>query len=88
MARRDPGRFAHWAEKAGLTPEALLARMEAARAHARAVPRTLCQLATVFDRLGVVYGSHDDPDAETREFYSMIGARVAEFPTRRRAASA
>lgn len=88
MSRRDPARFAHWAQKLGLTAEDLLARMEAARARAREVPRALCQLAETFDKLGVVYGSHDDPDAETREFYSMIGARVAEFPTRRRAAAA
>ncbi len=88
MRRREPARFAHWAAKIGLQADDLLARMEAARARAREVPRALCQLAAEFDRLGVVYGSHDDPDAETREFYSMIGARVAEFPTRRRAAAA
>lgn len=88
MHRRDPMRFAHWAAKVGLAPDELLARMEEARARARDVPRMLCHLAGAFDRLGVIYGSHDDPDAETREFYSMIGARVAEFPTRRRAAAA
>ncbi|MEO5619394.1 MAG: alkylphosphonate utilization protein, partial [Cypionkella sp.] len=37
---------------------------------------------------GVLYGSHDDPDGETREFYRMIGARIAEFPLTRRAAAA
>lgn len=88
MQRRAPLRFAHWAAKVGLEPEALLARMEAARARTRDVPRILCALAAAFDQRGVVYGSHDDPDAETREFYSMIGARIAEFPTRRRAAAA
>lgn len=51
------------------------------------VPRHLCRLAEAFDEIGVIYGSHDDPDAETRERYSMIGARIAEFPTSRRAAA-
>ena len=88
MQRGNPARFADWARKAGLTEAELLARMEAARARARDVPRALCLLAGAFDRLGVTYGSHDDPDAETREVYRMIGARVAEFPTSRRAAAA
>jgi hypothetical protein len=52
------------------------------------VPRSLCAMAEAFDRLGVSYGSHDDPDGETREFYTMIGARIAEFPLSKRAASA
>ena len=88
MRRGNPDGFAHWARKAGLTEDELFARMEAARAHARAVPRALCAMAEAFDRLGVTYGSHDDPDAETREVYRMIGARVAEFPTTLRAAAA
>ncbi|MBC2836868.1 alpha-D-ribose 1-methylphosphonate 5-triphosphate diphosphatase [Paragemmobacter straminiformis] len=88
MRRGNPDGFAHWARKAGLAEDALFARMEAARARTREVPRSLCALANGFDRLGVTYGSHDDPDAETREFYAMIGARVAEFPTTRKAAMA
>ena len=52
------------------------------------VPRHLCRLAEAFDTLGVTYGSHDDPDGETRERFSMIGARIAEFPTARTAAKA
>lgn len=88
MQRSDPDGFAHWARKAGLTEAELAARMDAARRQAQAVPRALCDLAAAFDRLGIVYGSHDDPDAETREVYRMIGARVAEFPTGFRAAAA
>lgn len=88
MRRTDPDGFAHWARKAGLTEADMAARMETARAQARAVPRALCALAEAFDRLGVTYGSHDDPDAETREVYRMLGARVAEFPTTLRAAAA
>lgn len=88
MARGDPAAFAYWARKLGVKPEQLRERLEAVRTQARAVPRHLCSLAEAFDRMGVIYGSHDDPDGETREFYSMIGARIAEFPTSRRAAVA
>jgi alpha-D-ribose 1-methylphosphonate 5-triphosphate diphosphatase len=31
----------------------------------------------------VTYGSHDDPDGDTRETYSLIGAKICEFPTAR-----
>ncbi len=88
MRRRAPGDFAVWACKVGQSPEDLLSRLERAAARARDVPRHLCALAEAFDDLGVLYGSHDDPDGETRERYSMIGARIAEFPTNRRSAAA
>ncbi len=88
MRRSNPDGFAHWARKAALSPEALFDRMEAARARAREVPRVLCALSNGLEKLGVTYGSHDDPDAETRQFYAMMGARVAEFPTSRKAAAA
>jgi alpha-D-ribose 1-methylphosphonate 5-triphosphate diphosphatase len=88
MARARPPAFAHWAMKTGQTPEALAAAVAAAGTRAREVPRHLCRLADAFDEMGVLYGSHDDPDGETRERYSMIGARIAEFPTTRRAAAA
>jgi alpha-D-ribose 1-methylphosphonate 5-triphosphate diphosphatase len=45
-------------------------------------------LAEAFDSMGVEYGSHDDPDGDTRERYRMIGARIAEFPISAGAASA
>ena len=88
MRRSDPARFAAWAQKIGQPAEALLASIDRAVLRARDVPRHLCALAEAFDDLGVLYGSHDDPDGETRERYSMIGARIAEFPTSRRAAAA
>lgn len=44
------------------------------------VPRHLCRLSAEFDRLGVIYGSHEDPNAETRETFSMIGAKICEYP--------
>lgn len=85
---RDPADFALWARKLGRSAEEHLAAVEAAVARSREVPRHLCNLAETFDRLGVLYGSHDDPDGETRERFSMIGARIAEFPTARKAAAA
>lgn len=88
MRRGDPARFALWAQKIGQKPEELLTSIERAAARTRDVPRHLCALAEAFDDMGVLYGSHDDPDGETRERYSMIGARIAEFPTSRRAAAA
>ncbi len=88
MRRERPTAFAHWAQKIGQQPEDLLTAMERAKARARDVPRHLCALAEAFDEIGVLYGSHDDMDGETRERYSMIGARIAEFPTSRRAAAA
>jgi alpha-D-ribose 1-methylphosphonate 5-triphosphate diphosphatase len=88
MRRRDREGFALWARKAGMTGAEMSARLDAARARAREVPRALFELAEAFDRLGVRFGSHDDPDAETREFYRVLGARIAEFPISRRAAAA
>ncbi len=88
MRRADPAAFALWARKVGRTPQEHLAAVDRAAARSREVPRHLCRLAEAFDRLGVVYGSHDDPDGETRERFSMIGARVAEFPAARKAAAA
>lgn len=88
MSRSDSGSFAAWAQKAGVSGENMLAQLRDAQAQAQAVPRHLCQLAQAFDGLGVSYGSHDDPDGETREYFAMIGARIAEFPLTRKAAAA
>ncbi len=86
--RADPAGFTRRAEAAGLTSEGLLAQIETARANKRAVPRHLCTLAEGFDAMGVSYGSHADPDGETREVFAMIGARIAAFPPNRRVAAA
>lgn len=88
MRRQRPADFLLWSRKVGRAPEDLLGAIEQAARRARDVPRHLCALAEAFDDLGVLYGSHDDPDGETRERYSMIGARIAEFPLSRRAAAA
>lgn len=88
LARNCPEEIAHWAGREGRTVEQHMAMVREMRARAKEVPRHLCRLAEAFDTLGVSYGSHDDPDGETRETYSMIGATIAEFPTTRRAAAA
>ena len=86
--RTQPPEPATWPERAGRTPEAQLALLESLAARGAEVPRHLCRLAEAFDTMGVSYGSHDDRDGETRERFSMIGARIAEFPATRRAAAA
>ena len=50
-------------------------------------PRSLCRMAETFDALGIPYGSLGDADAETREYYRMLGARLAEQPRSRAAAA-
>ncbi|OZB19290.1 MAG: alkylphosphonate utilization protein, partial [Rhodobacterales bacterium 34-62-10] len=87
LAQSRPVDLALWAAKSGRTPEAQMALVEATRKQSPQVPRYLCRLAEAFDTLGVHYGSHDDPDGETRERFSMIGARICEFPTARSAAA-
>ncbi|WP_420327816.1 alpha-D-ribose 1-methylphosphonate 5-triphosphate diphosphatase [Mameliella sp.] len=87
LAEIDPARLAIWARQAGRSIEEHLAVVHAARGQSREVPRYLCRLAEAFDTLGVSYGSHDDEDGETREYFSQIGAKICEFPTRRAAAA-
>ncbi len=86
-AANHPHAFDAWAKRAGQSSAAMLATVNAARARTAEVPHRLCQLAEAFDTLGVTYGSHDDPDGETRESFAMLGARVCEFPTALSAAS-
>jgi alpha-D-ribose 1-methylphosphonate 5-triphosphate diphosphatase len=76
-----------WAKRGGRSGEDLMKIVHAALTRSREVPRSLCRLAEAFDALGVLYGSHDDPDGETRELFSALGARICEFPTAFPAAS-
>ena len=87
MAAYRPEEIYAWAKGAGRTTEEHLAIIREAHRQKTQVPRYLCKLADRFDALGVTYGSHDDPDGETREMFSMIGAKIAEFPTARSAAA-
>ncbi|MDO6588092.1 alpha-D-ribose 1-methylphosphonate 5-triphosphate diphosphatase [Salipiger sp. 1_MG-2023] len=81
LAASQPHKLGQWASTNNCTPPEFLSLLNAAQARSREVPRHLCALAESFDEWGVRYGSHDDPDAETREYYRIIGARIAEFPT-------
>nr|WP_321511446.1 alpha-D-ribose 1-methylphosphonate 5-triphosphate diphosphatase [uncultured Celeribacter sp.] len=87
-AKKHPLEFAHWAARAGRTPEDFIKILRDAKDRKSEVPRHLCLLAEAFDALGVTYGSHDDPDAETREEFRLLGAHVAEFPISEKAAAA
>lgn len=86
--RLTPQVFAQWAHSLEQDTPTLRAAMDRVQRQKPEVPRHLCRLAEAFDAMGIVYGSHRDPDGETRELYAMIGARVAEFPATRRAAAA
>ncbi len=88
MARAAPLGFALWARKVGKSPEDMAHALQTARQAKTGVPKSLCRLADAFDMLGVAYGSHDDPDGETREYYRMLGAQISEFPLTHRAATA
>jgi len=85
--REAPHRIVARADRRGIAAEDYITRAQEAQTRVRDVPRHLCRLAEAFDAMNVVYASHDDPDAETRERHSMIGARLAEFPATRRAAA-
>ncbi len=82
IARGAPARLEGWAAQSGRTGAQMLAVVHAAMARAAEVPRHLCRLAEAFDAIGVAYGSHDDPDAATRDYFRGIGAKICEFPTR------
>ncbi|SPF79812.1 alkylphosphonate utilization protein [Pseudoprimorskyibacter insulae] len=71
----------------GLPPDLLRLKASEAAQRTKSVPRFLCRMAEAFDGLGVSYGSIADPDGETRETYSMIGAKLCERPQRRSAAA-
>lgn len=83
LADTDATRLEIMANSVGQTPEAYIAALHHAKKQAPAIPRYLCTLAAAFDRRGIRYGSHDDRHPETRETYSMIGAKICEFPLTR-----
>lgn len=83
-----PTELAARARKLGCAPSELRRAITQAAQDKPRVPRHLCRLAAGFDRLGIRYGSHDDDSGHTRAAYSMIGARICEFPTAHAAAAA
>lgn len=81
LEHTNPELIAAWAKRAGRTSAQHMEVVHAARARSNEVPRYLCALASTFDELKLRYGSHDDADAETRERFAQIGAKICEFPT-------
>ncbi len=82
MVTSDPEGLAIWGKRAGRDLTAHVQLVKDTKNKQADVPRYLCTLASAFDELGVKYGSHDDSDATTRDYYSMIGAKNCEFPTK------
>lgn len=81
LAEQKPERFAAWASQNGHLPADLLAIVHAAKQADPDIPAFLRGLAGDLRAAGVILGSHDDPDAQTRAFYRGLGASVCEFPT-------
>lgn len=88
VRRNDPAAFAQWAWSWGTRADRLDEALDRVLPQAPAVPRHLCRLAEAFDTRGIVYGSVGDCSAETREHYSMIGARLCLAPGTPRVAAA
>ncbi|MBQ1203506.1 MAG: alpha-D-ribose 1-methylphosphonate 5-triphosphate diphosphatase [Loktanella sp.] len=87
MIKTDPENLSVWGKRGGRDLAGFIRLLHDTKALAPQVPRYLCILAAAFDELGVTYGSHDDHDAATRDYYGLIGAKVCEFPTRHAPAS-
>lgn len=87
MPASEPGAQAAWiglragnsATRDGLRNEAL--------AKSGSMPRHVCQLAAACDAEGIGFSSLYDRDAEAREYFRMLGARLADAPLNRAAAS-
>jgi alpha-D-ribose 1-methylphosphonate 5-triphosphate diphosphatase len=87
MIKSDPEGLSVWGKRGGRDLAAFIRLLQETKTLSARVPRYLCTLAAAFDELGVKYGSHDDHDAATRDYYGMIGAKFCEFPTRHAPAS-
>lgn len=83
----NPAALIEAARRAGRSPQEHRASLDAAASQKRDVPRYLCRLAEAFDACATLYGSLHDPDGETRETFSMIGAKVCTLPRQRTAAA-
>lgn len=88
LRQADPLGWSQRAAALSVPPELLSQRLDEALLRTPDVPRFLCNLAEVFDRKGIVYGSYGDRAGDTREHYRMIGARLALAPAGSAAASA
>lgn len=86
--RASPDRFVAVAAALGACPQALCTTLRAREARRSEGPRFLCRVAEAMDRRGMVYGSLGDEDGQRREYFSMMGARLAVSPSGYAAAAA
>lgn len=84
--RSQPEPVARWAATIGLTPDEFWSLMAKTVEDGVGVLDAIARLSDAMRRLGVPFGSHDDPDPETRRSYNAVGANIAEFPLTRTAA--
>ncbi len=75
-----PDHIARWAGSVGLSNDEFVALLEKTVAEGVGVLDAISRLSAAMTRLGLPFGSHDDPDPETRKSYNNVGARIAEFP--------
>jgi alpha-D-ribose 1-methylphosphonate 5-triphosphate diphosphatase len=85
---KRPPRLTGQALKSGRSPEAHLALLQRLHDQGAAVPAALGDLARDLRGRGVVLGSHDDPDPETRRVARGQGMGISEFPETLEAAQA
>ncbi|MEL7253252.1 MAG: alpha-D-ribose 1-methylphosphonate 5-triphosphate diphosphatase [Pseudomonadota bacterium] len=76
----QPDHIARWAGSVGLSNDAFVALLEKTVAEGVGVLDAIARLSAAMTRLGLPFGSHDDPDPETRLSYHKVGAGIAEFP--------
>lgn len=84
--RSRPEHVARWATTIGLTPDEFWSLLAKTVDEGVGVLDAIARLSEEMRRLGVPFGSHDDPDPETRRSYNAVGATIAEFPLTRAAA--
>lgn len=84
--RDKPEHVARWAATIGLTPDDFWSLMAKKVEDGIDVLDAIKRLSDTMRRLGVPFGSHDDPDPETRRRYNAVSATIAEFPLTREAA--
>ena len=75
-----PEHIARWASSVGLSNDEFKALLEKTVEEGVGVLDAIARLSAAMTRLGLPFGSHDDPDPETRQSYNDVGARIAEFP--------
>ncbi len=76
----DPEHISRWAGSVGLTVDEFRDLLEQTALKGVGVVDAIARLANTMVRLGVPFGSHDDPDPATRQQYNALGGHIAEFP--------